>query len=201
MLIFIIITFILWVYLLSVLSRSELHFFKFLIGAVGFFFFGMYFLTPIFLKPVANAVAAVAGILGDITGYFKAFYEYSLIFVSRSSSFISFYIDYECSGIIEILAFSSLLWFFPLYDISEKIALTLLGMAWIFFANVLRIFVICILIYYFGNNVFYFAHTVFGRILFYVLSVVMYFYVFTKAHVIRQKVGQFRYGNIINKDN
>lgn len=165
------------------------------------FFFSMYFLTPILLKPVENAVAAVSGILGDITGYFKAFYQYSLIFISRNGSFISFYIDYECSGIIEILAFASLLWFFPLYDTSEKIALTMLGTAWIFFSNVLRILVICILIYHFGNNIFYFAHTVFGRILFYILTIIMYFYVFTKAHVLRQKVGQFHYGNIVNKNN
>lgn len=200
MIILLTIAFILWIYLLTILSRANLHFFKFLLGSVGLFFFSMYFLTPILLKPMGNAVAAVSGILGKLSGWYEAFYQYSLIFISRNESFISFYIDYECSGIIEIFAFTSLLWFFPLYDLSEKIAITMLGTAWIFFSNVLRILVICLLIYYFGNNVFYFAHTVFGRIIFYALTIIMYFYVFTKSHVLRQKVGQFSYVNNIYKN-
>lgn len=193
MLTFAVVSFAVWIYILTVLTRAKLYFFKFVIGSVGMFFFTMFFFSPLLIKPMANAVAAVAALPGRLTGFYEAFYQYSLIFISRNNSFISFYIDYECSGIIEILAFSCLLWFFPLYDLAEKISLTLLGTAWIFLSNVLRILVICTLIYYFGNNIFYFAHTVFGRILFYALSIIMYFYVFTKAHVIRQKVGQFDY--------
>lgn len=193
--------FLIWIYLLSVLTRSKLHFFKFLLGSVGMFFFSMYFIEPYATLPLGHAVASMTGILGKITGYYEAFPQYSLIFISRNPSFISFYIDYECSGIIEIIAFSCLLWFFPLYTSIEKALINLLGIMWIFIANVIRVFIICILIYYFGNNIFYFAHTVFGRILFYAFSIVMYFYVFTKPHVIRQKVGLFSYGNDDDKNN
>jgi len=187
--------FLLWVYLLSVFTRAKLPFFKFIVGSVGLFFFAMLALEPYLIKPLGHAVTAVAGIVGKLTGYFEAFPEYSLIFISRDTSFISFYIDYECSGLIEMVAFISLLWFFSVYNTAEKAILSVIGVAWIIFSNVIRILVICIIIYYGGNNVFYFAHTIFGRIVFYALSVTLYFYVFTKAHIVRQKVGQFHYGS------
>lgn len=193
MTIFAVFLFVIWAYLLSVFSRTKLYFFKYIFGCVGSFFFIMFFLERYLTHPLSNAVASVSGILGKLTGYYESFPQYSLIFISKGASFISFYIDYECSGIIEIFAFSCLLWFFPLYNSIEKSLINIAGIAWIFIANVLRIFVICVLIYYFGNNIFYFAHTIFGRIIFYGFSIVMYFYVFTKPHIIRQKVGQFTY--------
>lgn len=193
MLILVIFLLIVWIYLLSVFTRTKLYFFKYVLGCVGLFFFIMFFFEKHLTLPLGHAVATISGILGKLTGYYEAFPQYSLIFIKKGATFISFYIDYECSGIIEIFAFSCLLWFFPLYNSIEKALVNIAGIAWIFCANVLRIFVICVLIYYFGNNVFYFAHTVFGRIIFYGFSVVMYFYVFTKPHIIRQKVGQFTY--------
>lgn len=193
MILFVLTAFALWIYLLSVLTRTKLYFFKFLVGAVGLFYFAMYFLEPHVTMPLGNAVASVAGIPGKLTGLYEAFPQYSLIFISRENTFISFYIDYECSGIIEIIAFLALLWFFPLYNAAEKAIISVVGFGWIFFANVIRIFIICTIIYWLGNDVFYFAHTVFGRIVFYGLSVIMYFYVFTKAHVVKQTVGSFTY--------
>jgi exosortase family protein XrtG len=168
---------------------------------VGLFFFAMFFLGPHIIKPLGNAVTAVSGIPGKLLGYYEVFPQYSLIFISRNNTFISFYIDYECSGLVEILAFTALLWFFPVYDTAEKAIISIVGIAWIFTANVIRILIISGIICYFGDHVFYFAHTVFGRIVFYGFSVVMYFYVFTKSHVVRQKVGQFSYAGAADKNN
>lgn len=188
---------ILWIYLISVLSRAKLYFFKFIIGSVGLFFFTMVILQPYLVTILSQAVAAALGIVGDLTGYFESFYEYSLVLIKSGQSSISMYIDYECSGVIEILAFASLLWFFPLYNVLEKIMYTIIGVIWIFIANEIRIFSICVLVYHYGNNIFYFAHTIFGRIIFYILSIILYFYVFTASQIKRQKVGNFSYGDDI----
>jgi len=194
------VSFVFWLYLLSVLTRAKLYFFKYLVGAVGLFFLFMLALEPYLIKPLGIAVAGVSGILGEQFGWFESFPSYSLILISRGASFISFYIDYECSGLIEMAAFLALLWFFAVYNAAEKAIISIVGIGWIFLANVIRILVICILIYYGGNDLFYFAHTIFGRIIFYGFSIVLYFNVFTKAHVVRQKVGQFIYGSADNKD-
>lgn len=187
--------FLIWVYLLTVLRRAKLHFFKFVLGSVGLFFWLMIFIQPFILRPLSMAVTAVAGVLGDFFNVFDSYYQYLMFFIPKGTTSISLIIDYECSGVVEIMAFSSLLWFFPLYNTIEKLVICSMGIVMIFLANVLRLFFICTLIYFYGNEIFYFAHTLFGRLIFYTFSVILYFNVFTRPHVIRQKVGVFAYGN------
>ncbi len=186
---------IIWIYILSVLTRSKLDFWKFCWGSVGLFILMMVWLQPIVLESLTKAVASVSGILGSLTHMYSSYFQYGILFISNHGSSISLYIDYECSGIIEIMAFTSLLWFFNVYSFYEKIVINIFGFIWIFVANVIRIFIICALIYFFGNNIFYFAHTIFGRLVFYTFSIALYFLVFTKSHIIRQKVGSFNYGH------
>lgn len=190
---FMIFCFIVWIYLLWVFKRGNLEFFKFVFGSVGLFVFMMFWIQPIVTAPIARIVAAVSGVLGKLTGMFESYYQYGLLFINRSSGALSLYIDYECSGIIEIMAFTSLLWFFSVYNFVEKVIINLSGILWIFAANVLRIFIICLVVYIFGNNAFYFAHTILGRLVFYGLSILLYYYVFTRSQIIRQKVGNFNY--------
>ena len=67
-------------------------------------------------QPMANIVAAVAGIVGKMTGVFEPYYKYGIIFVESAKDSITLKIDFECSGIIEITAFLSLLIFFNVYS-------------------------------------------------------------------------------------
>nr|WP_278303910.1 exosortase family protein XrtG [Ruminiclostridium sufflavum] len=186
---------IMWIYILTVLTRSKLDFWKFCWGSVGFFILMMLWLQPIAVNPLTKAVASISGIIGSLTDMYSSYFQYGMLFITNHGSSISLYIDYECSGIIEIMAFTSLLWFFNVYNFFEKLVINIFGFIWIFIANVLRIFVICALIYFFGNSIFYFAHTIFGRLIFYTFSIILYFFVFTKSHIIRQKVGNFNYGH------
>ena len=195
--IFIFICFLMWLYILWVFKRGNLDFFKFVVGSVGFFVFMMIWVQPVATESLSKAITSVSGIIGDITGIFKSYPEYNMVFISRPEGAISLYIDYECSGIIEIMAFTAMLWFFPVYNLGEKVIVNLLGVIWIFVANVLRILSICLTVYFFGNDAYYLAHTIIGRIIFYALSVILYFHVFTRSQIIRQKVGNFNYGNNI----
>ncbi|URZ04261.1 exosortase family protein XrtG [Clostridium felsineum] len=187
------ILFILWLYIISVLTRAKLYFFKFLIGSVFLFFFILITFQKEGVDILTLWITTVSGILGGVTGYFKSFPDYGFIFISSLNSNISMYIDYECSGIIEVFAYLSLLWFFPLYNVLEKIMYSITGFLWMFFANILRIFIICSIVHFYGDSMFYFAHTIFGRIIFYVLSIILYFHIFTKAQIKRQKVGNISY--------
>ena len=184
-----------WIYLITVFHRGKLHFFKFVLGSVGTFSFLMYLFEPYLVSVLSRIVILTTGVIGEKTGYFEAFYEYSLVLIQTNQEAISLYIDYECSGVIEILAFVSLICFFPVYNTFEKGIGCILGSLWIFISNVLRIFVICSMVYYYGNDMFYFAHTIFGRLVFYILSIILYFYTFTKAHIKRQQVGRVLYGD------
>lgn len=184
---------ILWIYILSVLKRGKIHFWYFCFGSVGLFILMMILIQPIILPPLTRAVAAVAGIIGQLTGIYDSYFQYSMLFIQKGGESISLYIDFECSGVIETLAFSALLWFFPAYRFHEKIMVNLIGILAIFVSNILRIFSITLVIYIWGNKAYYLGHTLLGRMIFYMCSILLYYFVFTKTQIIRQKVGNFKY--------
>lgn len=185
-----------WIYLLYAMKRAEMGVWYFICGSVGFFFFSMIIIEPIVVVPLKKAVSATAGLLGEITGVYGSYFQQGILFIKSGTESLSLYIDFECSGVIEILAFMALLWFFPVYETHEKIVVSIVGVFTVFITNVLRIFVICLLIHIFGNDMYFFAHTVFGRIFFYICTIILYFYVFTKPQIIRQKVGAFHYDRV-----
>lgn len=188
-----------WVYFLHLFTKAHLYFWKFLIGALGLFCMIVIFLFPILTDPLSKSVAALAGIFGNFTDWCSTYFRYGIIFIKTQTDTLSLMIDMECSGIIEISAFLSLLCFFDVYTNYEKVVVGICGFLWIEIANVLRIILIVIIVHYFGLSAYYIAHTFIGRIFFYLCSIVLYFYVFTKPQIIRMKVGNIVYGH--NKPN
>lgn len=193
MTIFTVVCFLVWIYLLSVFTRGKLYFYQFIWGSVGLFVFMMMWIQPVAIRPLTNLVCSAAGVAGRMTGFYESYSEYSMLFVQHGSEAISLCIDYECSGIIEMMAYVSMLAFFRVYDWMQRIILSVLGCMMIFFANIIRLFVIGTIIYYFGNDAYYIAHTIVGRIIFYALSVILYYYIFTKSQIVKQKIGGFHY--------
>lgn len=187
--------FIAWLALLKVLKRAELHFWRFLAGSTGLFLFLMTLIRPIMTQPLARAVASISGLVGSATHTFTSYFKYGIMFVESAGSSITLQIDFECSGIIEIMAFLSLLAFFRVYSVNERIAVGFAGTAYIILANSLRVTVICMMIHFLGSDVYFISHTIIGRLVFYTLSVLLYFYVFTKPQIIRMRLGKFSYGH------
>ncbi len=182
-----------WLFLLRVLNKSKLNFWHFLVGSTGAFVLMLVFLQPILAQPLARIVALLAGLPGKIGDIYSAHYKYGVIFIESAAGVISLKIDFECSGIIEIIAYLSLLMFYRVYTVYERIYVGVLGVVAMALANALRITVISVIIYFGGVDLYHIAHTFIGRFVFYGLSVILYFYVFTKPQIIKQKVGSFRY--------
>lgn len=182
-----------WVYLLGVLRRAELHAWRFLAGSMGLFILLMMGVRPWLTRPLARYVCALAGVAGRLTGTFTAYFKYGILYIPAEESSVTLQVDFECSGIIEIMAFLSLLSFFNVYRASEKVLVGIMGFAYIMVCNALRITIICLSVRLFGIDAYYIAHTFVGRIVFYLFSVWLYFYVFTKPQVVQMKVGRFSY--------
>jgi exosortase family protein XrtG len=189
----VVIALLLWIYILYTLKRADMGFWHYLVGSVGLFTFFMILVEPYAVVFMQKAVAAACGVLGKLTGLYEIYFQYGILFIQSGTESLSLYIDFECSGVIEIMAFLALLWFFQVYEVHEKVVVSIAGSLAIFVSNVLRIFLICLLIRIFGKDIYFLAHTVIGRIFFYACSVLLYFYVFTKPQIIRQKVGAFHY--------
>lgn len=193
--ILIIIFALLWLYFLWVTKRAKLSFWHFIVGSMGLFILMMTTIRPIFTEPLAKGVAAISGLYGTLTDTFEAYFKYGILFVESSTGAITLQIDFECSGIVEIMAFLSLLTFFEVYNKKERILVGIFGVVYIVLANALRIIVICEMIHFMGPSVYYVAHTLIGRVVFYALSIILYFYVFTKPQIVRMKIGKFNYGS------
>ena len=158
----------LWIGLLEILRRAGLKFWRYLAGSCGAFLILMILVRPVVTVPLARLVTALAGIIGKVTGVFQAYFRYGVIFIESAKGAITVNIDLECSGVIEISAFLSLLFLFSVYKIPERI-------------------------YFFGTDFYYVAHTFIGRIVFYLLQVALYFYVFTRPQIKRTQTGGFSY--------
>ncbi len=193
--IFICVIVALWLYILNVLSRAKLEFWRYMVGSMGLFIILMITLRVSLTMPLARVVAAMAGMIGELTDTFVSYFKYGIIFIATEAGSMTLQIDMECSGVIEIMAFLALLIFFRVYTVYERIIVGVLGTAYIMVCNALRITLICEAIHFFGMDAYFVAHTFLGRIFFYVLTVLLYFYVFTKPHIIKMKVGNFSYGN------
>lgn len=184
-----------WLFVLHILNKSKLNFWHYIVGSMGAFILMLIFIEPVLMQPLSRIVALLASIPGRIADIYSSHYKYGVIFVESSVGAISLKIDFECSGIIEIMAYVALLLFYRVYTVYERIYVGVLGVIAIVLANALRITIICLMIYFGGIDMYHIAHTFVGRLVFYALSVILYFYVFTKPQIIKQKVGSFRYDN------
>lgn len=189
------ICFLLWLYFLSVFIRGKLRYFEFIVGSVGFFLFSMVIIQPYLLSSLRELVAAASGTLGRMLGIFHANESFHMLLIQPVNTIeaVYLYIDYECSGIIEMMAFVSMLLFFEVYTWPERFILSIGGCIAIFIFNVLRILTISSIVYFCGSDYFFIAHTLAGRVVFYALTIILYYIIFTKAQVIKQKIGGFSY--------
>ncbi|MCR4717980.1 MAG: exosortase family protein XrtG [Lachnospiraceae bacterium] len=185
---------LLWIALLVILKRAKLQGWYTITGVIGMFIISVVVLMPVLVEPLSQFVAAIAGLVGRLTGTFESYFKYGIIFIKTvSEDYITLRIDFECSGIIEILLYIAWVFFFSVFSNYQKIVMSVVGFLYIVFINAVRIIIICEVIHFGGNEVYGIAHNIVGKLFFYLFIVLFYFYVFTRQHVISMKLGGFGY--------
>lgn len=179
-----------WGAFLIFFKDTKMNFFKFLTGSIGFFIISIIFFLPYLEGNLNTSISNTMNLISKHTSYFQVFKDNSIISIDTKSGIVSILIDYECSGIIEMLVFTSLALFFPFGGAIRKIFLTVSGNIYIYFANIIRVLFIIIITKTFGAETFYLAHTILARILFFILMIILYYFVFTYTHLKYQKVGE-----------
>lgn len=181
---------LLWFSALLLLKKAKLNFFKFLAGSIGVFTISMFFFLPFLERNLNGLISSVLGFIGDKTGYFEVFKSNSIISVDTKSGIVSILLNYECSGVIEMLVFTSLALFFPFGGIVRKGVSIILGNLYLYAANLIRIIFIAFGVKTFGASAYYIFHTLFARILFFILTIILYYFTFTSTHLKYQRVGE-----------
>ncbi|RRG09144.1 MAG: exosortase family protein XrtG [Lactobacillus sp.] len=190
--VYIIVGTIIWLYVLSVLKRSKLSAFFFIVGSGGLFFILIALSDPYWVWFFTHAVLHGIGWLGGLTHMSTIMPKYGLVSISNPTSPVMMSIDYECSGIIETTAFISLAVFYPLFNKFEKVFFVLWGILWIYLANVIRLMTVITITHFGGGNLFFLAHSVIGRMVFYVLVIVLYYNVFTYSQISHSLYNNFK---------
>ena len=190
---------IIWFYILHILSKNKLTAFYYMLGSFGFFIIGLTF----FFKPLTKVLSFITlvtlDLISKVFNCFEVFIDYNIIFINYKDIAISLYMNYECSGLIEILVLFSAIIFYPLFTNKQKIFNLIMGSIWTCMSNIIRLLFIIFYICTNGNSSYYFAHSYLGRIIFYLLTIIMYFYMFSLTQISKQKIGRFKYKG--NKDN
>ena len=157
---------IIWLYLLTLLKRTKLSAYYFWLGSVGLFIILASISNICFAQVMPKFIAAILINIG-------------------SNNYAELFINYECSGMLETIAFISMLTFFPIYENGEKLIIGFLGFIWILIANIVRLLITITILDYYGINALFIAHSIIGRVIFYVVVILLYYQVFTKPQIIR----------------
>ena len=64
----------LWIALLIILKRAKLKGWYTIIGVIGLFVISIVVLMPVLMEPLSQFVAAIAGLVGRITGTFESYF-------------------------------------------------------------------------------------------------------------------------------
>jgi len=103
-----------------------------------------------------------------------------LVLLALENSWTCIDIDIECSGLLESCVLLGLLWFFPAMNWPRKLFYTGSGLLALFVINLIRLLTIVIIINTGGRDAMYVAHTLIGRLVFFFLVIIVYWYIFTR---------------------
>ncbi|PKM56707.1 MAG: exosortase family protein XrtG [Firmicutes bacterium HGW-Firmicutes-3] len=180
---------VIWIIALIFLNKLNLKFFKFVLGSLGTFIFLIHYTNDILRENILKVLAFVLNLIGGFITNFEVFPEYGMLTVTRTTEVITFFLDYECTGILEIMVYISLVAFYPIRGPLSKIYYMITGIVYITAVNLLRVMIIVFIIQGMGMKYFFFAHTVIARLIFFIFVVTLYYRTFTLEHIVQQKVG------------
>ncbi|TDB37754.1 MAG: hypothetical protein D9V44_06755 [Actinobacteria bacterium] len=173
-----------WALLTFSLWRSRRWLAFYITGAFGFVLIVLSVLRTMGVDATVEALQArqvttLAGLLGIRLSVLGG----SGLAIPNNAGWAVFDIGIECSALLEILAFSGLVGFYPAFSASRKSATLAAGAAATWIINILRILLIVWIINVFGTGWVYSAHAVFGRVFFFAATIAIYWYLVTRPTV------------------
>lgn len=181
-----------WLYVLSVLKRIGWSAAYVVLGVVGTFFIIISLANNNVISFLMRLNTSGAGVVGMLTGFYTVAPTLGIIHIVSGQSAINLFITYECSALIELAAYIALVLFFPFFkNLQKRLKLLGFGVIYLLLANMLRLTVTALIIHFLGLPSLIWAHVIVGRLIFYVLTIILYFYVFTRSQVLHIKIGRF----------
>ncbi len=118
--------------------------------------------------------------IGIVTHIFDRSPGTLLVLIKIDSSWTTIAIDIENSGLLEICIIFSLIIFYPAHPWRKRVPLAFTGALGMYLINILRLILVIVLIHSGGRNMSFIAHTLFGRLFFFLFAVALYWQLLTR---------------------
>lgn len=171
---------------LAILRLWRVWLFYYVLGAAGFALavVGLFHGTVVehaLETWTGEAVHLVAAGVGIPTRLFRnAPGSLLVLVIGQNVGWTVLQITVECSGLLEGAVFAGLVLFLPGMGLPAKVWNLAWGEAFTFGANVLRVLLIVVIVHFAGKASIYLAHTVLARLVFFALTIWLYWMVFTR---------------------
>jgi len=105
-------------------------------------------------------------------------------------------IGIESSGLLEMIVLASLIAFYPGWKLTRRLVLGLIGLFLTWGANLLRMILIAALLHFYGKEVLVLAHTFLGKLVFFILTIAIYWALvtFPSLNDIEHHLNRYRFG-------
>ncbi|MGE5392050.1 MAG: exosortase family protein XrtG [Deltaproteobacteria bacterium] len=190
-----IIAIVIWAGVTYYLFKNRIWIFYYIWAAVGMTIIAILLLRG---SPVEYAIEQWTGLIlhyslgwiGIKTMVFDKSPGTVLVLLALENSWTCIDIDIECSGLLESCVLLGLLLFFPVGTHRTKATQATIGLVSLYAINLIRLYTVVAIINIWGRDAMYIAHTLIGRLVFFILAVIVYWYLFTRPSL----------GNVRRKD-
>lgn len=107
-----------------------------------------------------------------------------VLLIGQGAGWTVLRISMACSGLLEEAVFAGLVLFLPGMGLPTKLWSLVWGEAFTFASNVLRVLLIVVVVHFAGKSSIYFSHMVLAQLVFFALTIWLYWMVFTR-HALR----------------
>lgn len=178
---------IVWLVAVIFFRYSRIWMLYYIVGSVGLallLIFVSRFVLPIEFRMESYTALGThysARLFGVLTRLFEAVPGSILVLiVAQEKGWTVVEITIECSSILEGSVMIGLLVFYPGWPVWKKTYLGLIGLAATFASNIIRMTLIVTTVSKLGKDSLFMAHTILGRLVFFIATVLTYWFVLTR---------------------
>src|SRR4030067_733976 len=183
--------FILWWAVVVFLHHFRVWLLFYVVASVG----GVYWFILIignalgFELSLAHSVAWAVHVLSNLIGIPTRIFESApgvllVLVVSQDVGWTILQIGVESSGLLEISVLASLLLFYPSWSLYHRGKVIAIGTLAVWSANVFRVLLIAVILNRMGKGSLVLAHTYFGKAIFFLLIVGIFWYLINKSTIL-----------------
>lgn len=170
-----------WALIVAGLRSRRRWLLFYLVGGLGLILVALFWASAFGLDTALEAAEAKQTVgLASVLGIALSLLGKTGLAIPNHTGWAVFDVGIECSALLEMSAMIGLVAFYPAFSAKRKVTTAIAGAGVTYLVNLARIMLIVVLINAFGTSWVFAAHAVFGRMLFFIGTVLLYWWLITR---------------------